>query len=187
MQLKRSKWSMRQERNMYESEVHRKYTYTARMNRLDTVTDLLSCHWNWKGNTHWLFCNVKIAGKPVSTCRYTSDAALPIPYDAERLVWARRNILCATEMRPWMILEAFAERIVRLGAHRSSWRNGISEGSHKSFCSQPVVRAAAYPISFKWKLASRREKNLDWCCLSCSDSAIPAVGQNPGLRLLFIV
>ena len=63
-----------------------------------------------------------------------------------------------------MILEAFAERIVRLGAHRSSWRNGISEGSHKSFCSQPVVRAAAYPISFKWKLASRREKNLDRCC-----------------------
>ena len=38
-----------------------------------------------------------------------------------------------------MILEAFAERIVRLGAHRSSWRNGISEGSHKSFCSQPIV------------------------------------------------
>ena len=107
-----------------------------------------------------------------------------ITYDAERLVWARRNILCATEMRPWMILEAFAERIVRLGAHRSSWRNGISEGSHKPFCSQPVVRAAAYPISFKWKLASRREKNLDWCCLSCSDSAIPAVGQNLGLRLL---
>ena len=29
---------------------------------------------------------VKIAGKPVFTCRYTSDAAHPIPYDAERLV-----------------------------------------------------------------------------------------------------
>ena len=79
-----------------------------------------------------------------------------------------------------MILEAFAERIVRLGAHRSSWRNGISEGSHKSFCSQPVVRAAAYPISFKWKLASQREKDLARYSLSCSDSAIPAVGQNPG-------
>ena len=59
-----------------------------------------------------------------------------------------------------MILEAFAERIVRLGAHRSSWRNGISEGSHKPFCSQPFVRAAAYPISFKWRLASRRENAL---------------------------
>ena len=127
---------------------------------------------------------VKIAGKPVFTCRYTSDAAHPIPYDAERLVWARRNILYATEMRPWMILEAFAERIVRLGAHRSSWRNGISEGSHKSFCSQPISGRLHNSISFKWKLASRREKNLDWCCLSCSDSAIPAVGQNPGLRLL---
>ena len=63
-------------------------------------------------------------------------------------------------MRPWTILEAFAERIVRLGAHRSSWRNGISEGSHKPFCSQHIVRAAAYPISFKWKLASRRETHL---------------------------
>ena len=30
---------MEQERNMYESEVHRKYT--ARMNRLDAVTGLL--------------------------------------------------------------------------------------------------------------------------------------------------
>ena len=82
---------------------------------------------------------VKIAGKLVSTCRYPSDAALPISSDAERLVRARRNILYATEMRPWMILEAFAERIVRLGAHRSSWRNGLSEDSHKSFCSQPIV------------------------------------------------
>ena len=134
-----------------------------------------------------LVSEVKIAGKPTSTCRYTSDAALPIPYDAERLVWARRNILCATEMRPWMILEAFAERIVRLGAHRSSWRNGISEGSHKSFCSQPVVRAAACSISSKRKLASRREKNLDWCCLSCSDSAIPAVGQNPGFVCCYCI
>ena len=44
---------------------------------------------------------VKIAGKPVSTCRYPSDAALPISTDAERLVRARRNILYATEMRPW--------------------------------------------------------------------------------------
>ena len=127
---------------------------------------------------------VKIAGKPASTCRYPSDAARQYPYDAERLVWARRNILCATEMRPWLILEAFAERIVRLGAHRSSWRNGISEGSHKSFCSQPISGRLHNSISSKWKLASRREKNLDWCCLSCSDSAIPAVGQNPGLRLL---
>ena len=93
-----------------------------------------------RGSTHWLSCNVKIAGKPVSTCWYPSDAALPIPLDAERLVWARRNILYATEMWPWTILEAFAERIVRLGAHRSSWRNGISEGSHKPFCSQPISR-----------------------------------------------
>ena len=86
---------MEQERNMYESEVHRKYT--ARMSRLDAVIDLLQLntkqHTNFsasigieRGNTHWLFCNVKIAGKPASTCRYTSDAALPIPYDAERLV-----------------------------------------------------------------------------------------------------
>ena len=86
---------MEQERNMYESEVHRKYT--ARMSRLDAVIDLLQLntkqHTNFsasigieRGNTHWLSCNVKIAGKPVSTCRYTSDAALPIPYDAERLV-----------------------------------------------------------------------------------------------------
>ena len=80
---------------MYESEVHRKYT--ARMNRLDAVTGLLQLntkqHTNFSasigiemGSTHWLSCNVKIAGKPASTCRYTSDAALPIPYDAERLV-----------------------------------------------------------------------------------------------------
>jgi len=37
-------------------------------------------------NVSFLVPEVKIAGKPASTCRYTSDAALPIPFDAERLV-----------------------------------------------------------------------------------------------------
>ena len=37
-------------------------------------------------NVSFLVPEVKIAGKPASTCRYTSDAALPIPLDAERLV-----------------------------------------------------------------------------------------------------
>ena len=80
---------------MYESEVHRKYT--ARMSKLDAVIDLLQLntkqHTNFSasigiemGSTHLLSCNVKIAGKPVSTCWYPSDTALPIPYDAERLV-----------------------------------------------------------------------------------------------------
>ena len=55
-----------------------------------------------------------------------STAAVPSPSYAERERYFRRNILYATEMRPWLILEAFAERISRLGAHRSVWRNGIS-------------------------------------------------------------
>ena len=40
---------MEQERNMYESEVHRKYT--ARMNRLDAVIDLLQL--NTKQHTNF--------------------------------------------------------------------------------------------------------------------------------------
>ena len=63
---------------MYESEVHRKYT--ARMNRLDAVTGLLQLntkqHTNFSasieiemGSTYLLSCNVKIAGKPASTCQ----------------------------------------------------------------------------------------------------------------------
>ena len=53
------------------------------------------------------------------------------------------KFLYATERRPWQIIEAFAEIICRLGAHRSSRRNGISEGSHKPFRSQPTMRAVS--------------------------------------------
>ena len=47
----------------------------------------------------------------------------------------------AVEMRLKSILEAFAERIGCSGAHRSSRRNWILEGSHPPFCSQPDVLA----------------------------------------------
>ena len=60
------------------------------------------------------------------TIALRSTAAVPYPWYAERERYFRRNFLYATEMRPWLILEAFAERISRLGAHRSVWRNGIS-------------------------------------------------------------
>ena len=60
-----------------------------------------------------------------------------VPY-AEREQYFRRNILYATEMRPWQIIEAIAEIIWRLGAHRSSRRNGISEEVPLSFGCQSL-------------------------------------------------
>ncbi len=67
------------------------------------------------------------------TTESRSAAAVFYPSYAERERYFRRNFLYATEMRPWLILEAFAERISRLGAHRSYWRNGISEEVPLSF------------------------------------------------------
>ena len=67
-----------------------------------------------------------------------STAAVQYPWYAKRERYFRRNFLYATEMRPWLILEAFAERISRLGAHRSSWRNGISEEVPLSFGCQSL-------------------------------------------------
>ena len=72
------------------------------------------------------------------TIALKSTAAVPYPSYAERERYFRRNILYATEMRPWLILEAVAERISRLGAHRSSWRNGISEEVPLSFGCQSL-------------------------------------------------
>ena len=45
------------------------------------------------------------------TTESRSAAAVPYPPYAERERYFRRNILYATEMRPWLILEAVAERI----------------------------------------------------------------------------
>ena len=72
------------------------------------------------------------------TTESRSTAAVPYSPYAERERYFRRNFLYATEMRPWLILEAFAERISRLGAHRSSWRNGISEEVPLSFGSHSL-------------------------------------------------
>ncbi len=43
-------------------------------------------------------------------------------------------------------LEAFAERICCPEAHRNAWRNWILEGAHRTFGSQPIVRAATQSI-----------------------------------------
>ena len=52
----------------------------------------------------------------------------------------------AVEMRFKSILEAFAERIGCFEAHRNAWRNWILEGAHRTFGSQPIVRAATQSI-----------------------------------------
>ena len=72
------------------------------------------------------------------TIALRSTAAVQYPWYAERERYFRRNILYATEMRPWLILEAVAERISRLGAHRSARRNGISEEVPLSFGCQSL-------------------------------------------------
>ena len=55
----------------------------------------------------------------------STHSCRPQRSDAERERYFRRNFLYATERGPWHILEAFAERMRRLGASRSSRRNGI--------------------------------------------------------------
>ena len=87
-------------------------------------------------------------------------------------------------MRLKRILEAVAERICCPEAHRSVWRNWILEGAHRTFGSQTLDRAASQPISKAGRPAIHPrqnplpvEKDLDRCCLPCSDSAIPSVGR----------
>ena len=45
------------------------------------------------------------------TIALRSTAAVQYPWYAERERYFRRNILYATEMRPWQIIEAIAEII----------------------------------------------------------------------------